>query len=259
VTPTTKVNPVPKATTVIAPGTQPVLIQQTPLPTPLTVVPTNVVTTSTVQSVGKGPAVQVAVTQPTPIITGQHIPVGLSVSVTAAPTPSVDHTMVAMLSKLADKVDALTTSHQTVMTDSGPMRQQLVDQLAQMKAQQLEIDRLRAPAPMPTMASVSSRGIDNLSLPGAGVSVPGQPGGQQKKFYAVARGRQVGVFTQWKDAERSVHGYSGAIHKRFRSKRAALQWLNERRGSGRPDDASEISYDGTQVSPLFTIYNHTIF
>jgi hypothetical protein len=62
----------------------------------------------------------------------------------------------------------------------------------------------------------------------------------------VAKGRTVGIFTRWKDAERLVHGYSGSIHKKFRKDRSAIAWLAQRTGSARPDDASEVSEDITQ-------------
>jgi hypothetical protein len=77
------------------------------------------------------------------------------------------------------------------------------------------------------------------------VSVPSETSNHNKRFYAVARGRRTGVFTKWKDAEKSVKGYSGAIYKRFRSEDAALAWLRTKRIEWN-DDASEISGDFTQ-------------
>ena len=37
-------------------------------------------------------------------------------------------------------------------------------------------------------------------------------------FYAVANGRSVGVFTNWTDCKHSVHGFSGAVFKKFDTK-----------------------------------------
>jgi hypothetical protein len=51
------------------------------------------------------------------------------------------------------------------------------------------------------------------------------------------------VFTRWKDAENSVKGYSGAVHKRFRSESAAEQWLRSKGVYAGNDDASDISTD----------------
>lgn len=37
----------------------------------------------------------------------------------------------------------------------------------------------------------------------------------KKKFYAVMRGRQTGLFTRWDDCKRQVEGFQGAIYKSF--------------------------------------------
>ena len=36
-----------------------------------------------------------------------------------------------------------------------------------------------------------------------------------KKYYAVTRGRTVGLYTTWTEAQDSVSGYPGAIYKAF--------------------------------------------
>lgn len=46
-----------------------------------------------------------------------------------------------------------------------------------------------------------------------------------KKFYAVKKGRQVGVFTSWVDCEKQVKGYGGAIYKSFTSEEEAKQFV----------------------------------
>jgi hypothetical protein len=53
----------------------------------------------------------------------------------------------------------------------------------------------------------------------AGVAMSG------KRFYAVARGRQTGVFSSWEEAQPHVHGFSGASHKGFRSREEAAEWM----------------------------------
>jgi hypothetical protein len=57
--------------------------------------------------------------------------------------------------------------------------------------------------------------------------------------YAVARGRKTGIFHFWNEVIRSVHGYSGAVHRRFRSTEAARAWLAQKRVPGFVDDDSE--------------------
>jgi hypothetical protein len=59
------------------------------------------------------------------------------------------------------------------------------------------------------------------------------PMGQTKKkstnrFYAVAIRRQTGVFTNWRTVRKSVAGFPGAVHKRFRHEDDARAWLAEK-------------------------------
>ena len=43
-------------------------------------------------------------------------------------------------------------------------------------------------------------------------------------FYAVARGRKVGLFTTWNDCKRQIDGFKGARFKGFNSKDDAERW-----------------------------------
>jgi len=49
----------------------------------------------------------------------------------------------------------------------------------------------------------------------------------KKKFYAVASGREQGVFTDWATTERHVKGYAGAKYKSFPTESEAKTWLND--------------------------------
>jgi hypothetical protein len=151
--------------------------------------------------------------------------------------------MVLLLTRLVDKVDVLNMSHQTVLGNNEQLSQQLAAQTARLERQEAEIARLHIlrDAPQPTPAP-----NQRVEPPVGSVSVPVSQDGAPKKYYAVARGRTIGVFTRWRDAERSVHGYSGSMHKRFRNERAAKAWLADRTGAPRNDDASEFSDDLTQ-------------
>jgi hypothetical protein len=83
------------------------------------------------------------------------------------------------------------------------MRKQLVSQEAQMKKQQTELEHLRAQRNK--QVSLQAKQAADLSVLSASVSVPSTPGsGHKIKFYVVAKGRQVGIFTTWKETERSV-------------------------------------------------------
>lgn len=47
----------------------------------------------------------------------------------------------------------------------------------------------------------------------------------KKKYYAVAEGRQTGVYTDWTTAEKQVKGYGGAKFKSFPTRDEAESWL----------------------------------
>ena len=52
--------------------------------------------------------------------------------------------------------------------------------------------------------------------------------GKTKKHYAVARGRELGIYTDWfgpEGAEEQVRGYAGALYKGFASLTEARRWL----------------------------------
>jgi len=47
----------------------------------------------------------------------------------------------------------------------------------------------------------------------------------KKKFYAVAVGRNLGIYTNWPAAQIQVQGFPGALYKGFTSKEEAMAWL----------------------------------
>ncbi len=49
----------------------------------------------------------------------------------------------------------------------------------------------------------------------------------KKKYYAVADGRQKGIFTDWPTAEKQVKGYGGAKYKSFPTRPEAEAWLKD--------------------------------
>lgn len=49
----------------------------------------------------------------------------------------------------------------------------------------------------------------------------------KKKFYAVATGRQEGLFTDWATTEKQVKGFAGAKYKSFATEDEARAWLND--------------------------------
>ena len=66
-------------------------------------------------------------------------------------------------------------------------------------------------------------------------------------FYAVARGRQIGLFDKWADCSTNVKGFSSALYKKFEYKRDAEDWLEKSASSAKKhkkDSALVIYIDG---------------
>ncbi|XP_053663175.1 ribonuclease H1-like [Anopheles marshallii] len=51
-------------------------------------------------------------------------------------------------------------------------------------------------------------------------------------FYAVAKGRQVGIFATWPECQAQVNGFTGARFKKFTTKAEAQQFITTHAGSG---------------------------
>jgi hypothetical protein len=84
------------------------------------------------------PTVVQQVSQPQP-------PPQVPVKAPLQPTPPpADPTMVLLLTRLVDKVDALNTSHQTVLSTNDMMTKQLADQTTRLEQQDAEIRKLIA-------------------------------------------------------------------------------------------------------------------
>ena len=50
-----------------------------------------------------------------------------------------------------------------------------------------------------------------------------------KKYYAVRRGRQTGIFTDWPTTQRMVSGFSNPVFKGFQDRQAAVRFLHPNR------------------------------
>lgn len=46
------------------------------------------------------------------------------------------------------------------------------------------------------------------------------------KYYAIRKGKKVGIFNSWEDCKEYVNGFSGAEYKSFKTKKEALNYLN---------------------------------
>ncbi|MCD7892339.1 MAG: ribonuclease H family protein [Erysipelotrichaceae bacterium] len=47
------------------------------------------------------------------------------------------------------------------------------------------------------------------------------------KYYAVKKGRQIGIFSSWEECEKQIKGYSGASYKSFSSLNQAKDFLDD--------------------------------
>lgn len=48
----------------------------------------------------------------------------------------------------------------------------------------------------------------------------------KKKYYAVKKGAQTGIFETWEECRRMVHGVAGAVYKSFATRQEAQQYLS---------------------------------
>ena len=51
-----------------------------------------------------------------------------------------------------------------------------------------------------------------------------------KKYYSVAKGRNIGIFTEWSSCEISINRYPHAVHKGFEKLEDAINFLIVRGG-----------------------------
>ena len=74
----------------------------------------------------------------------------------------------------------------------------------------------------------------------------------KKKFYAIARGRNKGIFTKWfgvGGAYDQVNGYKGAVYKGFLTRDEADAWLSEKREAGHSIEKRRKAKAATTVPP----------
>jgi ribonuclease HI len=50
-------------------------------------------------------------------------------------------------------------------------------------------------------------------------------------FYAVAKGKNTGIFNTWEECKMNTQGYPGAVFKKFGSKEQAEEFISDKRGS----------------------------
>ncbi len=66
-----------------------------------------------------------------------------------------------------------------------------------------------------------------------------------KKYYAVARGRTPGIYTEWHEAKAQVDGFEGARYKGFPTRRDAEEWMKNPGEYRGPVSSAKKSSRGT--------------
>lgn len=70
------------------------------------------------------------------------------------------------------------------------------------------------------------------------------------KYYAVRVGRDIGIYTSWKECEKQVKCYSGAEYKSFTCKKEAQKWIDE--GNESSEEEEEYSEEEEDIIKVYT-------
>jgi len=49
-------------------------------------------------------------------------------------------------------------------------------------------------------------------------------------YYAVAKGKSIGIFSTWNDCQEQVKGFKGAVYKKFATQKEAEDFITEKTG-----------------------------
>ncbi|GEP19411.1 ribonuclease H family protein [Pediococcus argentinicus] len=74
----------------------------------------------------------------------------------------------------------------------------------------------------------------------------------KKKFYAVRKGKQTGLFNTWDETKAQVDGFSGAQYKSFGTKAEAENWLTETTASSTPKSTPTSTNESLVQTVLYT-------
>ncbi len=69
--------------------------------------------------------------------------------------------------------------------------------------------------------------------------------GMAEKYYAVKAGLKTGIFHSWEECRASVHGYSGAVYKSFKTREEAMAFLGKAEDGLDETDCVKIYVDGS--------------
>ena len=63
----------------------------------------------------------------------------------------------------------------------------------------------------------------------------------KKNFYAVRKGRNVGIYNSWDECNKQVSGFRGAEYKGFKTKHQAEEYLNQGDANKCDENSSDIT------------------
>ncbi|KAL5289248.1 RNASEH1.2 family protein [Megaselia abdita] len=72
-------------------------------------------------------------------------------------------------------------------------------------------------------------------------------------FYAVANGRQTGIFNSWSECEKQVKGYSKPIYKKFKIRSDAEDFLKQNSSSTSANSKVASRYEAANTSELYKL------
>lgn len=78
--------------------------------------------------------------------------------------------------------------------------------------------------------SQTTRGLGRRTEGGSGLDLESSSVSRKQKYYAVRRGRTLGLYFSWADCSREVTGWRGAEHRSFVSLADAEAYLFDRPG-----------------------------
>ena len=67
-------------------------------------------------------------------------------------------------------------------------------------------------------------------------------------YYSVFKGFNKGIYRSWKECEREVKGYKGAIYKKFKLEIEAIEFLNNGRLKDDKSDFLKVYTDGSCIN-----------
>ncbi len=71
---------------------------------------------------------------------------------------------------------------------------------------------------------------------------------KKKKYYAVKKGRQAGIFETWEECRRLVQGYAGAVYKSFESRQQAEAYLQGNPAGGAAQKLQQLGAEKRLVA-----------